>query len=176
MATIPKNARYLTFGGEEWRWKTDGWAINVWSPEAVNYIFTLAGDSSCCKCCSPTDAITPGMVRKYIEENYMSKTPEFVPEEPEVGKLYVYRDVNVSQGASIRVQKIRGGTYPDTKERYNELMQHFSKRLPVFLVSYKTSIKDKVSYARILSGDLLLDIKIEYPRTFRGSFAQQDER
>jgi hypothetical protein len=42
-------------------------------------------------------------------------------------------------------------------------------------VSYKTSITEKVSYARFLVADMIVELKIDYPRTFRASFIRYDE-
>lgn len=181
---IPKSARKLTVQGEQWRWRTDGWHVTIWSPEEMRHVIsaeTAFGQwNKGCDCCGsygfdPGISIEPGMIRKYIEEKLMKQIPVFIPENPAVGKLFVYRHKSPKQGASISVHEMKGGEYQGQKERYDVLLKRFAEKHPLFLVRFTTSEKEKVSYAKFLIVDMIVELKIDYPRTFRGSFMRYDD-
>ena len=177
---IPKNARKLTIGDELWYWRTNGWRVEVWEPNEVYHDFSAETAFGQYNAAYMYDyeyksglPIEPGMIRLYIEENFMKQTPEFVPEMPEVGKLFIYRHQKVSQGSSISVKSIKGGDYEPYK-RFSAFLTMLERKAPLFLVRYSTSIKDKTSYAKFLVGDIIFEVNIPYPRTFRASFERYD--
>lgn len=170
--TIPKNARKLTIHGKEWYWKTDGWRTNIWFPNGKKHRFTAEAFGLTAYDCDHWKSfypIEPAMIRLYIEENLMEEKVLFQPEEPGVGNLFVYRE-STSQGPQLTVLQIKGGGFPSRRDRFHQVMKCFDNKEPLFLVEFKTSVDEKVSYAKLLVRDMIVELKIDYPRTFRGSF------
>lgn len=173
---IPKKVRKLDINGEVWGWKIHGFFSSIWHPdgkrvEVRTTEFGVGWDEDY----GIQGTVYPGDVRRYIEDNLTEEEFDFTPDETAVpGKLYIYRYNKPDEGPKLKLISAKGGDY-EQWERVNMMLDFLAKKQPVFLVSYKTSMRDKTAYAKFLVADIMVELKIEHPRKWRGSFIVHEE-
>lgn len=184
-ARIPSKARKLTFNDQTWHWLVGGLygsEVLIWSPERQKYSVPkyriLGWDKAPFDWHDIPDSrqiILPGNVRKYIEEKILGNDSEFERDETAVvGKLYVYRhqDKTCGQAPVVSTNKIE----PPGLKASRNFLDHIAFGKPVFLVQHWIDKQNKTWYYKVLVETYMVTLKLEWPRTWRGSFTEADPR
>lgn len=179
-ARVPKKARKLVFNKQEWYWKVTKhtWDVIIWAPDGEKYVALgrhILGktkeDWYQITEFGPTPIIYPGDIRKYIQEHITRCAPEFDKDaSAELGKLYVYKHKNHDSSPNATIHKVE----PTGFRTAHKFLDHLSAGKPVFLIQHWVDIENKVGYYKVLVESYMVTFKIEWPRTWSGSFVLAD--
>lgn len=173
--SIPKKARKLSFNNQIWRWLVASGCVVVWSPTEEKHTIPKWKFFGLDK---PTyydvvDPIYPGCVRKYIETHIINTEISSIKIQPAtLGKLYALREIRKSghEGPNVIIDKIE----PTGWKTANEFKEHVSNFKPVLLIDQKCNKNDATGYYQVLANNVIVTLKITWPRTFSGYFQEVD--
>jgi hypothetical protein len=170
--------RKIIVNGQIWHWSEgNSWYMNIYDPDGNRYNVSrrkVNGEEDYYQC----GWSMPADVRRYIEEEILKIEPDFEVDPKAIsGKLYAYREKSTYQGASITIEQIEGGAILENdsgnrREQWPYIKKYLNEQKPFMLLKAWIDKETKTAYYKILVQDIIATLKIQYPRTWSGSFIE----